>query len=55
MPDLRIVEGLCDIIEHQAKLIHQLTLELENSNGISRAARQMAKEIEEEQISIMEE
>lgn len=53
MADLRVVEGLCEIIELQAKLIHQLTIELENANGISEVASKMVSEISEKKETIL--
>lgn len=53
MASLRLVDALCSLIEHQSKLIHQLTIELENANGISEVARQMMSEIESEEKSIL--
>lgn len=54
MTHLQFVEGLCEIIEQQARLIQRLVFELEHANGVSEAARQMAEDIENKKLSILE-
>jgi len=54
MASLRLVDALCSLIEHQSQLIHQLTIELENANGISEAAQRMLQEVDDEEKTILE-
>lgn len=54
MASLRLIDDLCSLIEHQSQLIHQLTIELENANGLSEAAQQMLQDLADEEKSILE-
>lgn len=53
MDNLKLVEGLCELIELQAKLIHRLTVELEHENGLSDCALRLVDEISEKEKEIL--
>ena len=54
MDNLKMVEELCELIELQAKLIHQLTIELEHEAGLSECALRMANYISDKEKLILE-